>query len=87
MIAIQYAPTFIRMYKRLDNNLQEEVKEKIALFKDALNHKNLKVHKLKGFLENTHSFSVNYKIRIVFEYEQGDTVNLLYVGSHEQIYS
>ena len=86
VIVIQYAPMFVRMYKRLDGNLKEEVKDKIVLFQDAANHEKLKVHKLKGSLENTYSFSVNYKIRIVFEYEQKNTVNLLYVGSHDEAY-
>ena len=85
-ISIQYAPTFVRMYKRLDNNLKEEIKEKIASFQNPANHEKLKVHKLKGGLENTYSFSVNYKIRIVFEYEQKNIVNLLYVGSHDETY-
>jgi addiction module RelE/StbE family toxin len=86
IISIQYAPTFVRMYKRLEDNLKEEIKEKIAFFQDSTNHEKLKVHKLKGSLENTYSFSVNYKIRIVFEYEQKDIVNLLYVGSHDETY-
>lgn len=84
-ISIQYAPTFVRMYKRLNSNLKEEIKDKIVFFQNIANHEKLKVHKLKG-LENTHSFRVNYKIRIVFEYEQKNTANLLYVGSHDETY-
>lgn len=86
IIAVQYAPTFVRMYKRLDNNLKEEIKEKIIFFQNLANHEKLKVHKLKGGLENTYSFSVNYKIRIVFEYEQKNIANFLYVGSHDGAY-
>ena len=83
MFSVRYAPTFIRMYKRLNAHLKEEVKEKIFLFKDEKNHSTLKVHKLKGNLKNIYSFSINYKIRIVFEYEDKTTVNLLYIGSHD----
>ncbi len=86
-ISVQYAPTFVRMYKRLDDNLKEEIKDRVALFQNTSNHSKLKVHKLKGILGNTYSFSVNYKIRIVFEYEQKNIVNLLYVGSHDEMYS
>ncbi len=81
MIKIFYAPTFVRMYKHLDPALQREVKEKIELFKNKTNHKRLAVHKLHG-IEKSHSFSVNYKIRIVFEYQGALRVNLLYVGDH-----
>lgn len=86
MISVCYAPTFVRMYKRLDPSLKEEVKSKISLFQSGGEHASLKVHKLKGALENTYAFSVNYKIRIVFEYENKTTVNLLYVGAHDEVY-
>lgn len=75
------------MYKKLDTNLKEEVKEKISLFKNTINHEKLKVHKLKGALENTYSFSVNYKIRVVFEYESKNVANLLFVGDHDEVYT
>ncbi|MDO8430727.1 MAG: type II toxin-antitoxin system RelE/ParE family toxin [Candidatus Taylorbacteria bacterium] len=87
MIKILYAPIFVRLYKGLPPLLKEEIKEKIEIFKDKNNHIQLKVHKLKGDLKNTYSFSVNYQIRIVFEYEDKNTVNLLYVGDHDKLYS
>ncbi len=86
MIEILYAPNFVRMYKGLHAGLKEEVKEKIKLFADKKNHTILKVHKLKGNLKNTYSFSVNYQIRIVFEYENKKTANLLYIGGHDELY-
>lgn len=86
MINIQYAPIFVRMYKGLPLLLKEEVKEKIELFKNKKNHEKLRAHKLKGTLKNTYSFSVNYQIRIVFEYHNKNTVNILYIGDHDGLY-
>lgn len=86
MIEILYAPTFVRMYKGLDPLLKEEIKEKIELFRKKENHASLKIHKLRGNLKNAYSFSVNYQIRIVFEYENKNSINLLYVGSHDNLY-
>ena len=80
MLKILYTPKFIRKYKGLESALKEEIKEKIELFKHSSNHSLLKVHKLKGELQNIYSFSVNYKTRIIFEYEDKNKVNLLYVG-------
>jgi mRNA-degrading endonuclease YafQ of YafQ-DinJ toxin-antitoxin module len=74
------------MYKKLNVHLQEEVKDKVALFLNQTNHLKLKVHKLKGELEGRYSFSINYKIRIVFRYEDEHTATLLYVGSHDEVY-
>ena len=80
---VAFKPSFVRQYKRLDPQLQTEVREKIELFKDKTNHKQLKVHTLTGKLKGTLSFSVNYKIRIVFIYEHEDLAVLLAVGGHE----
>lgn len=86
MIDILYAPSFVRMYKRLNSDLQEEVKDKIKLFRDVKNHTKLRVHKLNGNLENTFSFSVNYKIRVIFEYNGKNRANLLCIGNHDGLY-
>jgi len=85
MISARYTPTFVRMYLGLDQNLKEEIRESIELFRIRDNHTKLKVHKLKG-IENAYSFSVNYKIRIIFEYENKQTVNLIYIGFHDEVY-
>ena len=71
-------------FNSLEKDLQNEVYEKIELFKNKGNHAQLKVHKLKGELKNKYSFSVNYKIRIVFEYILSKTeVALLSIGDHD----
>jgi mRNA-degrading endonuclease YafQ of YafQ-DinJ toxin-antitoxin module len=78
------------MYKKLPDALKEEVKQKIQDFQNPKNHQTLKVHSLTGRLKNTYSFSVNYKIRIVFQFDKnGKNTNiayLLYVGSHDEVY-
>lgn len=78
---VLYKPTFVRQYKKFPNELQTEVKEKIALFQEDPNHTFLKTHKLKGKLSGCFSFSVNYDYRIIFQYEE-DSVVLLTVGNH-----
>ncbi|MEK7531546.1 MAG: type II toxin-antitoxin system RelE/ParE family toxin [Patescibacteria group bacterium] len=83
---ISYAPVFIRQYNKLDGELQNEIVEKIELFRKKENHKLLRVHKLKGNLLGSFSFSVNYRFRIIFEYLSKNEAVLLLVGDHE-IYS
>jgi addiction module RelE/StbE family toxin len=83
MIRIGFAPQFTRKFKALDSELQIEVKEKVELFKNPANHTQLKVHKLHGKLKNCCSFSVNYKIRVVFQYEDKKTITCLNLGDHE----
>jgi len=83
MLEIGYKPSFICLYNEAEVSLQEEIREKINLFKDKNNHKNLKVHKLHGSLKDRYSFSINYKIRIVFRYTSKNQVVLLSVGDHD----
>lgn len=83
MLHIAYKPSFVRQYKKLPKALQEEAKEKIALFAKDPGHLFLKTHKLKGPLASFYSFSVNYSYRIIFDYEDKKTVVLLTIGDHD----
>jgi mRNA-degrading endonuclease YafQ of YafQ-DinJ toxin-antitoxin module len=80
---ISYKATFVREYNKLDKDLQEEIVEKINLFKDRENHILLKVHKLHGKFKESYSFYVNYKIRIVFIWENDEEAILLAIGDHD----
>ena len=83
MIKIGYTPAFVRQYNKLDKGLQDEVKEKITLFRDKKNHATLKVHKLHGDLKKFSSFSVDYKTRIVFYWLDDSEALLEMVGDHD----
>ncbi|PIQ69177.1 MAG: type II toxin-antitoxin system mRNA interferase toxin, RelE/StbE family [Candidatus Taylorbacteria bacterium CG11_big_fil_rev_8_21_14_0_20_46_11] len=83
MITVTYKATFVRQFDALEEGLQNEVLEKIELFKNQRNHKQLKVHKLHGPLHGRYGFSVNYKFRIVFGYSSKNEVVLLAVGDHD----
>ena len=52
MITVAYKVTFVRQFDALEEGLQNEVLEKIELFKNPKNHKQLKVHKLHGPLQD-----------------------------------
>lgn len=82
MLRVSYKPSFVRKLNALPEDLREEVIKKIALFKDPNNHRVLRVHKLKGGLTGTFGFSVNFKYRIIFEYESKGIAILLAIGDH-----
>ena len=79
---VHFKPTFVRQFNKLDPELQQEVEEKIELFKDKGSHKQLKIHKLHGRLKDRYSFSVNYKFRIIFTRLSKNEIVLLAVGNH-----
>ena len=82
-LQVQYKPSFLRQFKKLEPALQKEAAEKIELFNDAENHRTLAVFKLKGRLTGHMSFSVNYRYRIVFEYVDAKTAGFLAIGDHD----
>ncbi len=80
---VSFTPQFRRQFKKLPHALQEEVLEKIALFKEIQQHPQLHVHTLQGKLAGRWSFSVNYRFRIVFTWEVPDVSAIfLTVGDH-----
>ena len=83
---IVYKPSFLRQYRKLIPSLKEEAKQKIELFRQDQSHPFLKTHKLKGSLKDFWSFSVNYKYRIIFNYEEEDKIALIAIDNHD-IYS
>ena len=79
---IVYKAKFVRIYKKLPLALKNEVKEKIELFTQDPHHPQLKTHKLKGKLSGKWSFSVNYKDRVIFQYEEENKIALISFGDH-----
>ncbi len=83
MFQIGYERHFVREWKRLSLGIKKEAREKIELLKDPRNHEALDVHKLHGNLKGFYSFSVNYRIRIIFEFRPDKTIGLLAIGDHD----
>jgi mRNA-degrading endonuclease YafQ of YafQ-DinJ toxin-antitoxin module len=80
---ISFKPSFVREFKKLPIELQEEALERIDLFREIENHEKLKVHKLRGRLADFYSFSVTYSHRIVFNYESKSEAVFLAIGDHD----
>jgi plasmid maintenance system killer protein len=80
---ILYTAKFLRLLGDVEPALEQEIYEKIDLFKHAKNHRTLKVHKLKGKLSGRYAFSVNYRIRVVFSYSGKNTAIFLALGDHD----
>lgn len=83
MITIVYTPGFLRQFNKLPHLLQDEVEQKIGLFKVDPDHSFLKTHKLKGKLKTCYSFLVNYEYRVIFMYDSKKIAALLSVGNHD----
>ena len=78
---VYYAPSFIRHFKNLPNDLQKEVSAKEKLFRKNPFNPQLKTHKLTGRLGKYYSFSVTYHYRILFAIEKRVIV-FIDIGTH-----
>lgn len=83
MYQISFKSAFIKQIKDLDEGLCQEVLKRVELLKHKSNHRMLKVHKLHGGLSNYFSFSINYRIRAVFQFEFKNEIVLLAIGNHD----
>ncbi len=83
MPELVYTPKFVRLWKKLPPELREEVERCLAQLRKNPQHPPLKTHKLRGALKGFLSCSVNYRYRVVFEWDDPKTIALLAVGDHE----
>ncbi len=80
---IFYTPKFLRVYKKLLDEIKDKVESKEKLIKNDLFNKALKTHKLHGDFEGFYAFSIDYKIRIIFELSENNTAIFHDIGSHD----
>ncbi len=83
MIDILFTEKFIKMVRELESSLRDDVYARVNELRDEKNHQQFKVHKLHGKYKNFYGFSVNYRIRIVFEKLSSKKFLLHIVGGHE----
>ena len=61
----------------------QDLHRSLALFAKDPQDPSLRIHRLKGPLKGFLSFSMNYKYRVVFEWESKNVAVLHLVGDHE----
>lgn len=69
--------------KKLPIKTQQIATEKLKIFQKDPFRPLIKTHKLSGKLKNYWSFSVDYSIRIMFEFVDEESVGLIDIGPHK----
>lgn len=80
---IYYSSKFYREYKKLSKTVQKLAEEKESVFRENPYDTRLKTHQLSGSLKGYFSFSINHKIRIIFEFKSDVEIWFHSVGSHD----
>ncbi len=89
MILVTTTPKFDRSFARLIDGspaLESIFRRKLSMFVHDPFDPSLATHKLGGNMRELWSFSLTPKLRIVFSFEEGNTVILVNVGSHDRVY-
>ena len=82
-IDIYYSPRFEKAFKKCTKVIKEKAFDCEDVFRNDPFDKKLKTHKLRGALKNYYSFSINHSYRVVFSFEDDNTVIFHDIGGHE----
>lgn len=80
---IKYSSTFRKNLKKFPKPQLKFLDRQDKIFRDEIFDPRLKTHKLKGRLSDFYSFSVSYKYRIIFHFEDKNTIVFDNIGTHK----
>jgi addiction module RelE/StbE family toxin len=78
---------FDKKIKKQSKKVQAEFINRIKLFINDINNPILNTHKLSGKLQDLWSFNLSGDVRVVFDKSYKDTIILIDIGSHSELYS
>lgn len=82
-MTIYYSSKFYREYQRLSPRIKLTAEEKELIFRQNPFDIRLKAHRLTGALKGYWAFSINRKIRLIFEFKTPKTVWFHSIGPHD----
>jgi addiction module RelE/StbE family toxin len=88
-----WSKTFLRAYTtatRRYPHLKPDIEAVLRILVDDPFEPRLRTHKLKGQLEGTWACSIDYDMRLIFEFVKGagmeDEILLIELGTHDEVY-
>ncbi len=89
MTKIIFSKSFVRALNKLlsgNPDLENQIKNKLEIFRNNPFDPTLRTHKLKGKLSDYRSFSITGDLRIVFEFTEEGYALLSDIGTHDEVY-
>jgi addiction module RelE/StbE family toxin len=80
---VNLSPRFKRSYKKCPSHIQIDFDKKVAKLIDDPYTPSLRTHKLRGNLQTCLSFYLKDGYRVLFEFTNSSSINLLDIGSHD----
>jgi mRNA-degrading endonuclease RelE of RelBE toxin-antitoxin system len=82
----KYHKDFDKSFKKLPVFVKKKFFVKIKLFIQNRNHPSLNLEKLELKILNKSSLRIDKRYRVIFEFQNHETIFFLDIGSHDQIY-
>lgn len=89
MTEVAFSTSFRRAFKRkIKGNALLETRfwERLEIFQNNPFDQRLRTHKLSGRLKELWSFTIEYDLRVVFSFLEGDRALFVDIGTHEEVY-
>lgn len=86
MLKALYHKDFKKDFRRLTKNIQERFGERFVIFLENPTNPILRDHSLAGVLEGKRAFSVGGDVRVIYRFLDKNTILLLRIGTHNQVY-
>lgn len=86
---VAFSSAFERAFKKLvkrDKPLEELFWARLDIFLREPFDARLRTHKLTGQLHELWSFSLNYEVRVIFFFADGEKAVLVDIGDHDSVY-
>lgn len=81
-IKIIHAARFLKSVKRLPGDVRQRLNERDAIFRKDPSDNKLDTHKLHGRFKNFWAYSVDYKYRVIFIFNDAKTITYYDIGQH-----
>ena len=94
MITLNWSSSYKRAFNKAikkDPHLKDRILSTMNLLRQEPFQPKLKTHKLKGILEGSWACSIDYDLRIVFDFVKNQVTDeteilLINIGTHEEVY-
>ncbi len=86
MVKIVYSRDFLKSAKRLPSQLQEKLGDLLEICRKNPFHPRLHTKMLKGKLAGFYSFRLTREWRVIFLFQDEETIHLIKVGHRKEIY-
>lgn len=83
---VLFTDRFKKRFNKLSTKIQEKFENRFEIFLKNSNNPILKVHPLKCNLLGLRAFSITGDYRVIYKIIDQDTVKLVDIGTHNQVY-